>query len=74
MTADLFGSDNRSKRMSKRSRQMRTLLLHYQALGWELERVGHPKIANLTFKTLKKWAKRHGIAFPDYTPNDLKGE
>lgn len=40
--------------------------------GYMLAELQHPQRMNRRLSTLKKWARRFKLAFPDYTPRSMK--
>lgn len=53
-------------------RQMEALLRYYQKTGFTLAQCADPKHLNRTVGTLKDYAKRFSLAFPDYVPTELR--
>lgn len=59
-------------RLTSHATTTRALLTMLRDQGLTLEQCAGPKIMGRKIATLKRWARRFDIAFPDYQPKPKK--
>lgn len=69
---DLFPKSRRRQRKSPHARTTETLLRSLMKNGLTLEQCGDAKVMGRSMYTLKKYARRFRLAFPDYVPRKLR--
>jgi hypothetical protein len=54
--------------ISDHQRAMGDVLRHFHGLGYALKDCADPRRTGRSLKTLKMYARRAGLSFPDYVP------
>lgn len=68
----LFELEDLQPRPTKHRRQLHHALEQYSQRGLTLQEISKPAVLGISIPTLRGYARRLGLAFPDYTPRALR--